>query len=146
MCALNATINSHFCKTVAVGTSCASQYRSSFQSQKAAKESAVVEHEMRVLVKQPTRLWQQPTGSTAPPFFHFTLHEPPRAYPQLPATAHSTIAETCPGYLNLHKSKLAHPSPNLKPTPSPSSTHCFSNILLSIGGVRATGSIQGVRI
>ena len=84
-----------------------------------------------------------------------TLHEPPRAYLQLLGTAHSTIAESCLGYLNFQQVR-ARPSLSQSPTPNlpflhlqhappQLPTHCFSNILLSLGGPRAKRSIRRAR-
>ena len=84
-----------------------------------------------------------------------TLHEPPRAYLQLLGTAHSTIAESCLGYLNFQQVR-ARPSLSQSPTPNlpflhlqhalpQPPTHCFSNILLGLGGPRAKRSIRRAR-
>jgi len=50
---------------------------------------------------------------------HFTLHEYLRAHPGLFGTTHSTIAETCPSYLNLPQVKAfsTSPTPDLQSTP-----------------------------
>ena len=89
---------------------------------------------MRLCITEKKGVWQRPilaflfflcqqVSYNTLPFFHFTLHEPPRAYPQLPSTAHSTIAETGLGCLILQQVK-ARPSLSQSPTRtlSPSST------------------------